>query len=85
MKNYYLNLPDGRQIELKESIIDVGDMDLDKGFTFTVKNYYIHNMTPSDFINANIDWFDTDEVDELIRQGVVCCGAFDSEHCTCNQ
>jgi hypothetical protein len=40
-------------------------------------------MTPSDFINANLDWFDSDEVDELIRQGVVCCGAYDSETCKC--
>jgi hypothetical protein len=40
-------------------------------------------MTPSDFINANLDWFDSDEVDELIRDGFVCCGAYDSESGCC--
>jgi hypothetical protein len=40
-------------------------------------------MTLSDFINANLDWFYTDEVDQLICEGMVCCGSYDSEHCKC--
>jgi hypothetical protein len=52
-------------------------------FVQFAKITYITPMTLSDFINANLDWFDPDQVDQLICDGSVCCGSYDSEHCKC--